>query len=298
MKSYRDIVGDGGSNVVGQVSQQLDRLNDRLASVKHIVAVMSGKGGVGKSSIAANIATALALGGDAVGVLDADINGSSIPMLTGTRGRKLEHGPTGIVPPTNACGMRVMSIDLMLQDDTAPVLWDAPTQQDAYTWRAMMEMGAVRELLSDTEWGALDFLIVDLPPGTDKLPNLVGLLPRMSGTVIVTIPSGVSQFVVGKSMRMADTLETPVIGIVENMAAYVCEHCGEEKSLFPGGQVEALAEKEGVPYLGTVPFDPRISAATGEDSLFMSEHSDTPAGRAIQRIANDISKFVDHGGRS
>ena len=132
MKTYKDIVGDGGSNVVAQVGEQRDRMNERLASVKHIIAVMSGKGGVGKSSVTVNLASALALDGAAVGILDADINGSSIPGITGVRGQALQRGETGIIPAVNSLNMKIMSIDLMLDDDRAPVEWDATTQRDAY----------------------------------------------------------------------------------------------------------------------------------------------------------------------
>ena len=296
MKSYSDIAGDGGSDVVGQVTEQAERLNERLASVRHIVAVMSGKGGVGKSSMAVHLASALALEGDAVGILDADINGSSIPKMTGVRGQSLRRGESGMIPPASELNIKVMSIDLLVQDDRAPVKWDAPTQQDAYTWRAMMEMGAIREFLADTEWGTLDFLFIDLPPGTDKLPNIVDVLPRISGTIIVTIPSGVSQLVVGKSIRTArEQLKTPVIGLVENMSAHVCPHCGEEEVLFPSGDVERFAAEEGVPYLGKVPFEPRMALAADEEKLFMTEHADTPAGAAIRRAATGVKKFVDGG---
>ncbi len=294
MKNYRDITGDGGSNVVGQVTEQLDRVNARLASVRHIVAVMSGKGGVGKSSVAVNLASALAVQGSAVGILDPDINGSTVPKMTGVRGQPLRRGATGMIPPVNSLNMPVMSIELLLRDDRAPVRWNAPTQQDAYTWRGMMEMGAIREFLSDTEWGTLDFLFIDLPPGTDKLPNIVGLLPRISGTVVVTIPSHVSQFVVAKSIRVAkELLKTPVVGLVENMSSYVCRHCGEEETLFPGGNVEGMAAEENVPYLGKIPFDPRIAAAADEEVSFMVQHGDTPAGKAIHGIADGIKKFVE-----
>ncbi len=294
MKSYHDIKSDGGSNVVGQVAEQQARVSARLASVKHIVAVMSGKGGVGKSSVTVNLASALALQDRAVGILDADINGSSIPKMTGLRGRSLQHGETGMIAAMNALGMKVVSIDLLLKDDRAPVVWDAATQQDAYTWRAMMEMGAIREFLSDTEWGVLDYLFIDLPPGTDKLPNIVGLLPRISGTIIVTIPTDVSQFVVGKSIRMArELLKTPVIGLVENMASHVCSHCGEEETLFPGRHVEKLAAEEHVPYLGKIPFDSRIAAADDDEAVFMSQHGDAPAADAIRRVVDLIEAFVE-----
>lgn len=293
MKKYKDIDHDGGSNVVGQVAEQRDRLASRLASVRHIVAIMSGKGGVGKSSVTVNLASALALDGHAVGILDADINGSSIPKMTGVRGQALRRGEGGMIPPADALNVKVMSVDLLLADDRAPVQWDAPTQQDAYTWRAMMEMGAIREFLTDTEWGALDFLFIDLPPGTDKLPNIVSLLPRLSGTVIVTIPSGVSQFVVGKSIRAAkELLKTPVAGLVENMSGHVCSHCGHRDELFPGGQVERMAQAEGIDYLGGIPFDPHIAMAADEETLFMKRHAETPAGRSIRKVADRVRTFV------
>ena len=296
MKSYKDIIGDGGSNVVAQVGEQLDRLNERLTSVRHIIAVMSGKGGVGKSSVAVNVASTLALDGAAIGILDADINGSSIPKMTGVRGQTLQRGETGMIPPVNSLNMKVVSIDLLLEDDRTPVEWDTTTPKDAYTWRAMMEMGAIREFFSDTEWGELDYLFVDLPPGTDKLPNIVGLLPHISGTIIVTIPAALSQFVVGKSVHMAkETLKTPIIGLLENMASHVCSHCGEEDVLFPGGQVEQMAEQAGIPYLGRIPFDSRIAAAGDGEALFMTNYAESPAGREISRIAGRIKTFVDGG---
>lgn len=295
MKSYKDIAGDGGSNIVAQVGEQVGRLNARMASVRHVVAVMSGKGGVGKSSLTVNLASALALQGAEVGILDADINGSSIPKMTGLRGRSPERGPTGMIPPVNSLNTKVMSIDLLLTDDRSPVQWKAPTQDDAYTWRAMMEMGAVREFLSDTDWGTLDYLFIDLPPGTDKLPNLAGLLPRLSGAIIVTIPSGVSELVVGKSIRLAGDLKTPIVGLVENMSSYVCTHCGQEEALFPGGNIERMADAEGIPYLGSIPFDSRIAAAADDGLLFMTRFGDTAAGKAILRVAGEMKRFLDGG---
>ena len=296
MKTYRDIAGDGGSNILAQVEEQQDRLHARLASVGHIIAVMSGKGGVGKSAVTVHVASALAIQGARVGILDADLNGSSIPKLTGVRGRPLERGLTGMIPPVNSLNMKVVSIDLLLEDDRVPVEWNAAVQKDAYTWRAMMEMGAIREFFSDTEWGPLDYLFIDLPPGSDKLPNLVGLLPRLSGTIIVTLPSGLSQFVVGKSIRVArDLLQTRVLGLVENMAFYTCPHCGREEVLFPHGDVKRMAEEEGIPYLGAIPFDSRIALAGDEGAPFMVQHADTPAAQAIRDLAGTIAGCVEGG---
>jgi ATP-binding protein involved in chromosome partitioning len=294
VKTYKDITTDGGSNIVEQVVAQQDRVKTRMASVRHTVAVMSGKGGVGKSSVVVNLAAALALQDYSVGILDADINGSSIAKMTGVRGQPLETGETGVMPTTAARNLKVMSIDLFLQDDNMPVIWDAPTQKDAYTWRGMMEAAAIRELLSDTEWGDLDFLIIDLPPGTDKLPNMVDLLPEISGTIIVTIPSKLSQFVVGKSIKVAkDLLGTPVIGLVENMSMHICSQCGHEENLFPGGAVEELAQQHGVPYLGRIPFDPRMAVCADEGSLYLGEYGDLPAANAVGQIAQRLGEFLN-----
>jgi ATP-binding protein involved in chromosome partitioning len=293
MKTYKDISGDGGSNIVGQVTAQARRVKQRLASVRHIVAVMSGKGGVGKSSVTVNLAAALALQQHAVGILDADLNGPTIAKMTGVRDYRPQHKKSGIIPAMADLNIKVMSMDLFLPGDNTPVLWEAPTQKDAFTWRGMMEAAALREFLSDTEWGELDFLLIDLPPGTDKLPGLVDVLPRLSGTVIVTIPSGVSQMVVAKSITMAkDLLKAPVIGMVENMSAYTCAHCGKEEELFPSGETEKIAAGHGVPFLGHIPFDPRIALAGDEGGLFLVHHPETPAGQEIQRIAGRVRETL------
>ncbi|MCI0526548.1 MAG: Mrp/NBP35 family ATP-binding protein, partial [Nitrospira sp.] len=227
MKKYKDIVGDGGSNILGQVGEQMERLKARMAKIRHKVAVMSGKGGVGKSSITANLAVGLASKGYTVGVLDADVNGPSLAKMMGVRGQKLKITGEGIQPAISPGNIRAMSMDLLLPTDETPVIWDAPTQQEAFVWRGTMEVTALREFLADTNWDHLDFLLLDLPPGTDRLPNLVELLPDLGGTLVVTIPSEVSQLIVKKSITLAkDLLKTPVIGLVENMAGYVCLRCG------------------------------------------------------------------------
>ena len=293
MKTYKDIVGDGGSDMIGQITEQAGRVQQRMASVKNIVAIMSGKGGVGKSSLTVNLAAAMADRGLRVGILDADINGASIARMTGASGSQLSAGETGVRPAIGHHDIKVMSIDLWLSEEGTPVVWDAPTQKDAFTWRGMVEAATLREFISDTEWGELDYLFIDLPPGTDKLPNMVDLLPQLSGTIIVTIPSAVSQYVVGKSIRMAtELLKTPVIGLVENMSAYICEKCGKEEALFPSGHVSRLAEEHQVPYLGKIPFDPRIAVAADNARAFVTEHRDTPAGKALLGLGAQIENFV------
>lgn len=299
MKTYKDITGDGGSNIVEQVIEQKNRLQSRLSKVKNIIVIMSGKGGVGKSSVTVNLASALALEKFSTGILDADINGPSIAKMAGVRENSLQYNESGIMPPASTSGIKIMSIDLFLAEENTPVIWNAFTQKDAFTWRGIAEAGALRELLTDTEWGELDFLLIDLPPGTDKLPNIVDLLPHLTGTIIVTIPSGVSQFVVGKSIKMAtEILKTPVIGLIENMSTYICSHCGEEESLYPTGQVEEMAQNNNIPFLGKIPFDPRIAISADSGLSYMEKHSELPAGKEIQRIADKVRQWLQVFGES
>jgi ATP-binding protein involved in chromosome partitioning len=278
--------------VVGQVTDQARRVADRLSTVANVVAVMSGKGGVGKSTVTANLAAVLAGRGLSVGILDADINSSSIARITGVLGSEIRHGAAGVVPAVAEPGIKVMSVDLFLSADGEPVLWDAPTQRDAFTWRTMMEMAALREFLSDTEWGTLDFLLIDLPPGTDRLPNIADLVPQLAGSIVVTIPSEISQFVVQKAISMAGSVTgAPIIGIVENMASHVCAHCGHEQELFPDGNVEQMAYRLGVPYLARVPFDRRMAVSADRGVPFVVASAESPAVGAFEKIADRVAAF-------
>lgn len=281
MKRYRDIVGDGGSDIVGQVQAQQARLGARLREIRAIVAVVSGKGGVGKSSVTANLAGAFALGGARVGVLDADLNGPSMATMLGVRGRTLTVGAGGVQPPAGALGIGVMSMDLLLAGDATPLTWEAPSQAEAHTWRGTMEANALREFLADTAWGALDLLLIDLPPGTDRLATITGMLPALAGTVIVTIPSDVSRLIVRKSITVAQAAPAPVLGLIENMAG-----------LFPGPGAEALERDTGVPLLGRVPFDPALAAAADRGEPYVAVAPDTPAARTLRSIADRLRETL------
>jgi ATP-binding protein involved in chromosome partitioning len=292
VKGYRDIAGDGGSNIVEQVVAQQARLAARMAPIGASVAVVSGKGGVGKSSVTANLAGALVGRGLRVGVLDADLNGPSIGKMLGVRGQTLRVEPDGVHPAVSAEGIRVLSMDLLLPGDDTPVVWDAPTQAEAHTWRGTMEGTALREFLADTAWGALDVLLIDLPPGADRLPTLLDLLPGLTGAVVVTIPSGVSHLVVRRAMTLARERGARLLGLVENMAGYVCPTCGTVGPLFEGPGAEALAAQHGLPFLGRVPFDPRLAAAADRGRPFVLDHGETPAGRALAGIAGALASAV------
>jgi ATP-binding protein involved in chromosome partitioning len=285
MKKYRDIVGDGGSDIAGQVAGQQARLTARLDRVRRVVAIVSGKGGVGKSSVTASLATAFTLSGWSIGVLDADLNGPSIAKMLGVRGHSLVVGPAGVEPARNALGIRTMSMDLLLPSDATPLVWSAPSQAESHTWRGTMEASALRELLADTAWGDLDVLLLDLPPGTDRLSIITGLVPGLSGIVLVTIPSEVSHLVVGKSITAARDSGAPVLGLIENMAGYACPDCGAVSPLFTGPGGPALAAAFGVPFLGAVPFDPRLAMAADRGVAVVAAGTESAAGQALIAIA-------------
>ena len=295
MKCYHDIATDGGSNVIDQVEQLAQRTRERLTSVRHVMAIMSGKGGVGKSTLTVNLAAALSLQGHRVGIVDGDINGPSIGRMAGVRGEPLRRGVAGIAPAVApSAPVKVMSMDLFLEAETSPVLWDAPTQKDGYAWRGLMEAGALREFISDTDWGALDYLLVDLPPGPDRLPNLSDVLPMLSGALVVTMPSAVSLGVVGRSIRMArELLETPILGIVENMSGYVCPTCGELDELFPAGGVERMASGLDIAILASIPFDPLIGVCADFGRFYVTEHPDRPAAMSIRTLAQRVVSKLD-----
>lgn len=292
MRTYKELPNDAGSNIIGQVTAQMNRLQKRLASVKHTVAIMSGKGGVGKSALTANLATALTLKGSTIGVVDADINGPTLAKMMGVRSATLEYTPAGVKPAITALGTKLISMDLLLAEDDAPVLWNAHTQKDAFTWRSTMEVGALREFVADTEWGTLDYLLLDLPPGTDRLPNVAELIPDLGGVVVVTIPSEVSQLIVKKSVTMArDILKVPIIGVVENMAFYVCQHCGEEEPLFSADQTLDPAFQQDL--LGSVPFDPRLARSGDDGTLYLDEYPDTLASEVLMEVAEKVQAFFE-----
>ena len=280
-KRYQDIVGDGGSNIVGQVQAQQTRLRERLGGVKAIVAVVSGKGGVGKSSLSASLANAFVLDGWRVGVLDADLNGPSMAKMLGVRGRTLTVGAEGVTPPASALGVKVMSMDLMLPSDATPLTWEAPTQAEAHTWRGSMEANALREFLADTAWGELDALLLDLPPGTDRLATVTSLVPALAGTVIVTIPSDVSHLVVRKSITVAVQANAPVLGLVENMAG-----------MFPGRPGVELAREAGIAFLGSVPFDRELALAADRGEAFVAAMPTRESARALVSIARGIREAL------
>ncbi len=293
MKTYADIVGDGGSDILGQVEAQHAQLARRMEQVGAVIAVSSGKGGVGKSSVTVNIAAALARKGLQVGVLDADINGASIARMLGVRDQELQYVDGSVVPATGPEGIRVMSMDLLLPDDDTPVRWRATTDQAAFTWRQTMEMTVLRELLTDTNWGELDCLLLDLPPGSDRLPNVAEILPKTAGAIAVTVPSHVSNGVVRRALTAArEAMGARVIGLVDNMAGYVCPHCHETGPLFPEGASQSTANDHQLPVLGRVPFEPALAHGCDRGIPYVLENPEGPAAVALEQVADRLLEWM------
>ncbi len=277
------------STIIEQVGGQIARVRDRLSQVDQTIAVLSGKGGVGKSSLTVNLAAAFALQGRRVGILDADINGPCIPAMLGIEEQGCRITDDGAVPATGYLGIKVASMALLLSEH-APVQWKAPKGAWKAAWSGMLEMSVVRELIADVAWGPLDVLLIDMPPGTGDKPAVIAqLIPDLDGTVVVSIPSRVARSVVERSIRFCGELGLPVIGLVENMAGYVCTACGVEGHLFPGGEDAELA---GVPVLGRVPFDPRLGRAADEGVPFLEAHGESPAASAIRNIAALVGEAI------
>jgi ATP-binding protein involved in chromosome partitioning len=291
-KSYKDLAGDGGSNVAGQVTEQLARLQTRMQYIRNKVAVVSGKGGVGKSAITVNLATAVAMQGATVGILDADLNGPSIAKMTGVRGQRPVITAEGVQPVQGPAEMRIMSMDLLLSHDETPVTWQATTPTDAYVWRSSMEGTALREFLSDTIWGALDCLFLDLPPGTDRIATLADILPGLTGVILVTLPSEVSHLVVRKSLALARNLKIPMLGLIENMVGYDCQSCQTIGELFQPGQGPRLARDFGIRFLGALPFDPRLARSGDSGIPFVAIHQETMTGRIFQAMVHELSGSI------
>jgi len=251
-----------------------------LPGVRDIIAVSSTKGGVGKSTVAANLALALSRLGQRVGLLDADVYGPSVPMMLGVSGRPQVDANKRIYP-IEAYGLRVMSIGFFL-DDTSPVIWRGP-----------LVMGLVRQFLKDVEWGELDILVVDMPPGTgDAQLTLVQQVP-VSGGVVVTTPQDVATLDVERGIAMFQQVNTPVIGIVENMSHYECAQCGQRDDVFGSGGAERIAQRYGVPVLGHIPLVLEVRTGGDAGKPIVVAHPEHPVSRAFMDIAEQVLEAVE-----
>ena len=267
-----------------EMVEQDQKVRERMNKIRHKIAVISGKGGVGKSTVTVNLAMAFAIHGHVnhVGILDADIHGPSVPKMLGIAGQRLQVGPLGAFPVSGPLGIKVVSMDFLLPDENSPVIWRGP-----------LKMTAIRQFLSDIVWGDLDVLLIDLPPGTGDEPlSVAQLLPEMDGVVIVTIPSEVSQIVVKKSAFFARQVGMPIIGIVENMSGFVCPKCGSKADIFQSGGGRKIAEELRIPFLGSIPIDQSICQDADRGTPFILEHVDSPASKSFMEIVEKVEDFL------
>jgi Mrp family chromosome partitioning ATPase len=234
-------------------------IRENVARIGHTFVVLSGKGGVGKSTVAVNLALSLAMRGARTGILDTDIHGPSVPKLLGLSGQRLQASDKGVLPLNYLDHLKVVSIGLLIDGDDRAVIWRGP-----------MKANVIRQFFGEVLWGDLDYLVVDSPPGTGDEPLSVAqlLTPDKSSAVIVTTPQQVATIDVEKSITFCRQLGLPISGIVENMSGFVCPHCGKTADVFSKGGGRRLAEKLGIPFLGAIPLDSDV-AGSGDAELRM-----------------------------
>jgi ATP-binding protein involved in chromosome partitioning len=249
-----------------------------IPNVRNVVAVSAGKGGVGKTTVSVNVAIALHQSGATVGLIDADVYGPNVPIMLGLHDQPGARGDRII--PLQAYGLRVMSLGTVLKPDQ-PVIWRGP-----------MLGGAVRQFLYDVEWGELDYLVIDLPPGTGDVQLTLAQSIPLTGAVIVTQPQDVSIADVGRGIAMFKQLKVPVLGIVENMSGFVCPHCGERTDVFGSGGGHELAERLRLPFLGAIPLDPRVRLGGGDGQPLMAAAPGSPVGQTFNNVASHIAAEV------
>jgi ATP-binding protein involved in chromosome partitioning len=282
VKRYQDIVGDGGSRVLEQVAEQRTRITDGLAAVRHLVAVGSGKGGVGKSTLTFHLADALRARGLRIAILDADFNGPSQARMAGVQDVLFVPGSDKVALPCTTSGIGVFSMGSLIPESES-LNFESAARGESHTWRAMKEFALLGEILGAFEWGTLDLLMFDLPPGAERTVQFADFLGPRTSFVLVTIPSEVARGVVARSVAALSKGPNSVLGYVENMSGYYCRGCNAVKPLFISPRSSMLD----IPCLGTVPFDPKL-AEHCDRGMPLTDRIDTPVGRALDDIAQQL----------
>jgi ATP-binding protein involved in chromosome partitioning len=313
MKRYHDIAGDGGSRILEQVADQRTRITDGLAGVRHLVAVGSGKGGVGKSTLTLHLAGALRARGLRIAILDADFNGPSQARMAGVQGAPFIPGSSKVALPRTATGIGVFSMGSVMPESAA-LEFESTARGESHTWRATKEFALLGEILGCFEWGALDVLMFDLPPGAERTVQYADFLEARTSFLLVTIPSDVARGVVARAVAALSTRSTRLLGYVENMSGYYCRDCNAIKPLFasgPGAAPRWTPESHDprsvrarrafgapetfvlpIPCLGTVPFDPELARSCDLGTPFAGLR-ETPVGQALDQIAQRLLESLD-----
>ena len=258
------------------------QIMDNLARIKHKIVVMSGKGGVGKSTVAVNLALTLASEGHKVGVMDVDIHGPDVAMLLGVQDERLQSTGEMIVPVRVNENLSVISMAFLLEDRDTPIVWRGP-----------MKMSAIRQFLGEVAWGDLDYLVIDLPPGTGDEPlSVAQMIPEGAWAVVVTTPQDLALLDSRKAIRFAEALKMNVAGVVENMSGFECPHCGQSIDLFKKGGGEAAAKEMGVNFLGRIPIDPQVVKMGDLGQPYVVDEPGEPAPKAFHEIAHNLETQI------
>lgn len=266
--------------------QERRALQSRLCRITHKIMVMSGKGGVGKSTVAVNLAMALMLAGKKVGLMDVDIHGPSVPTMLGLEGATIVNGPDGLLP-VELGHLKVMSMGFLL-----------PNPDEAVIWRGPVKGGVIKQFLKDVAWGDLDFLIIDAPPGTGDEPlSVCQLIEPIDGAVIVTTPQKVAAVDVRKSITFCGHVGMKVLGVVENMSGFVCPKCGEVTQILRSGGGRLMAEDMKVPFLGSIPIDPLVAEAGDMGRAFVMHYPSSPTAEIMRAVVAPLLALGDRDER-
>ena len=265
-----------------QMEAEQQQVRDRMSNIKNKILILSGKGGVGKSTVAANTAISLALSGYTVGLLDIDIHGPSIPKILNLENERVAEFGDDIIPVPVSSNLQVMSIGFMLENKDSPVIWRGP-----------MKYKMIKQFLMSVEWGSLDFLIIDSPPGTGDEPlAIIQLLEKADGAVIVTTPQQVALSDVRKGVLFCKELKLPVIGVIENMSGFICPDCGKVTDIFKSGGGENMAIEMGIPFLGKIPIDPQIVNACDSGEPYISQYSQSQGANSFKTVINTMLELT------
>ena len=260
-------------------------LGKRLGKIKHKILVMSGKGGVGKSTVATNVAFALSEKGFKVGLMDIDIHGPNIPKMLGIEWGQVGGKEGNLQPVYYSPNLKVMSIGFFLREES-----------DAVIWRGPLKMNLIKQFIRDVDWGKLDYLIADSPPGTGDEPlSVCQLIEKADGALIVTTPQEVALTDIRKAVTFCRKVNMPILGIIENMSGFVCPHCGKRTDLFKRGGGKRIAEEMGVPFLGSIPIDPSVVEACDEGIPSMVKNPNSEVSKAFKEIVDKIIKKAKEG---
>ncbi len=284
MKSYSQIDGDGGSGVAEQVADLEAAIARRMAGIRHVVAIGSGKGGVGKSTLTRQLASVLAASGQKVGILDADLNGPSQAMLCGVADIPPLPGDEGLLLPVSRDGLKILSVGSLLAQGEA-LSWPSASPRHTHVWRATREFAKLAELLSAVHWGALDVLLVDLPPGPERTAQFADFLGAGASVVLGSIPSALARGVVARSASALSPLPNRLLGYVENMSGYACAGCGTVRPLFPESRE---ASDLALPCLGRIPFDPQLASLSDEGRAITEVPNGGPVAEALAETARTL----------